>query len=128
MSDLLDCMPARIIVATKEWLENNLSRYNKSESEVIEVSDEELRKVSFLQHPQQVLAVFPKIENIVIDTNLPLAERIYNFLKKVNNPYILKVGNIIVEMEFSDNSNVNPIQCIDNALISDCNSKKMFKV
>ena len=36
-----------------------------------------------------------KIENIVIDTNLPLAERIYNFLKKVNNPYILKVGNII---------------------------------
>lgn len=69
-----------------------------------------------------------KIENIVIDTNLPLAERIYNFLKKVNNPYILKVGNIIVEMEFSDNSNVNPIQCIDNALISDCNSKKLFKV
>ena len=70
VSDLLDCMPARIIVATKEWLENNLSRYNKSESEVIEVSDEELRKVSFLQHPQQVLAVFPKIENIVIPEEL----------------------------------------------------------
>ena len=39
-----------------------------------------------------------KIENVSIDTNLPLAERIYDFFKKVNNPYILKVGNITVEM------------------------------
>lgn len=69
-----------------------------------------------------------KIENIVIDTNLPLAERIYDFLKKVNNPYILKVGNIVVEMEFSDNSNINPMECIDNALKNDCKSRMMSKV
>lgn len=68
------------------------------------------------------------IENIKINTDLPLSERIYDFFKKVKNPYIIKVGNIIVEMEFSDNSNVSPIQCIDNALISDCKSKKMSKV
>ena len=65
-----------------------------------------------------------KIENVAIDTSLPLAERIYSFFKKVNNPYILKVGNIIVEMEFSDNSNINPMECIDNALINDFKSKK----
>ena len=69
-----------------------------------------------------------KIDNIVIDTNLPLAERIYNFFKKVNNPYILKVGNIVVEMEFSDNSSLNPIECIDNALINDYKSKTMSRV
>ena len=38
-----------------------------------------------------------KIENVSIDTNLPLVERIYDFFKKVNNPYILKVGNIIAK-------------------------------
>lgn len=69
-----------------------------------------------------------KIENVAIDTSLPLAERIYSFFKKVNNPYILKVGNIIVEMEFSDNSNINPMECIDNALINDFKSKKMSRV
>lgn len=69
-----------------------------------------------------------KIDNIVIDTNLPLAERIYNFFKQVNNPYMLKVGNIIVEMEFSDRSNINPMQCIDNALINDYKSKIMSRV
>lgn len=69
-----------------------------------------------------------KIDNIVIDTNLPLAERIYNFFKQVNNPYMLKVGNIIVEMEFSDRSNINPMQCIDNALINDYKSKITSRV
>ena len=69
-----------------------------------------------------------KIEDVTIDTNLPLADRIYNFFKKVNNPYILKVGNITVEMEFSDNSNISPMECIDNALINDYKSKKMSKV
>ena len=40
VDDLLALQPADLIVATQEWLE------------------EELKKVSFLQHPQQVLAVF----------------------------------------------------------------------
>ena len=69
-----------------------------------------------------------KIENASIDTNLPLAERIYDFFKKVNNPYILKVGNITVEMEFSDNSNISPMECIDIALINDYKSKKLSRV
>ena len=69
-----------------------------------------------------------KIENVSIDTNLPLAERIYDFFKKVDNPYILKVGNIIVEMEFSDNSNISTMECIDNALINDYKSKKLSRV
>lgn len=69
-----------------------------------------------------------KIENIAIDTSLPLADRIYDFFEKVNNPYILKVGNIVVEMEFSDNSNINPMECIDNALINDYKSKIMSRV
>ena len=50
-------MPARLIIATADWLEANNDRIN--DTETIEVSDEELKKASLLQHPQKVLALFP---------------------------------------------------------------------
>jgi len=55
VDDLLALHPAELIVATAEWLHG---KHIAEGTEVIEVTDEELRKVSFLQHPQQVLAVF----------------------------------------------------------------------
>ena len=55
VEDLLQRQSANLIVATHEWLEGK--RFG-IETEVIEVTDEELKKVSFLQHPQQVLGVF----------------------------------------------------------------------
>lgn len=55
VDDLLALQPADLIVATGEWLRD---KHFGVATEVIEVTDEELKKVSFLQHPQQVLAVF----------------------------------------------------------------------
>ncbi len=55
VDDLLALQPADLIVATEEWLQG---KHFAAQTEVIEVTDEELKKVSFLQHPQQVLAVF----------------------------------------------------------------------
>ena len=55
VDDLLALQHADLIVATGEWLRG---KHFGAETEVIEVTDEELKKVSFLQHPQQVLAVF----------------------------------------------------------------------
>ena len=55
VDDLLVLQPADLIVATGEWLKGKLF---PAQTEVIEVTEEELKKVSFLQHPQQVLAVF----------------------------------------------------------------------
>ena len=55
VDDLLALQPADLIVATGEWLRG---KNFGAETEGIEVTDEELKKVSFLQHPQQVLAVF----------------------------------------------------------------------
>lgn len=55
VDDLLALQPADLIVATGEWL---WGKHFGAATEVIEVTDEELKKVSFLQHPQQVLAVF----------------------------------------------------------------------
>lgn len=57
VDDLLALQPADLIVATREWLQG---KHFSENTEVQEVTDEELRKVSFLQHPQQVLAVFPQ--------------------------------------------------------------------
>ena len=57
VEDLLQLQPACILVATPEWLKGK--DFDPS-TEVIEATEEELRKVSFLQHPQQVLAVFPQ--------------------------------------------------------------------
>lgn len=55
VDDLLDLQPADLIVATNEYLRD---KHFGAHTEVIEVTEEELKKVSFLQHPQQVLAVF----------------------------------------------------------------------
>lgn len=49
----------QLIVATAEWLTNNAAVCRSLDCEICEVTDEELRKTSFLQHPQQVLATFP---------------------------------------------------------------------
>lgn len=58
VGDLLAVYSPRFIVATEEWLSAN----RHSECETIAVTEEELRKISYLQHPQQVLAVFPMPE------------------------------------------------------------------
>ena len=55
VDDLLALQPADLIVATQEWLHD---KHLADQTEVIEVTEEELKKVSFLQNPQQVLAVF----------------------------------------------------------------------
>ena len=55
VDDLLALQPASLVVATADYLRG---KHFAPETEVIEVTEEELRKVSFLQHPQQVLAVF----------------------------------------------------------------------
>ena len=67
VGDLLATMAACEIFATAEWLkknqrlveENSAMTGGKSTATITEISDEELRRLSFLQHPQQVLATFP---------------------------------------------------------------------
>ena len=56
VGDLLAAGPARTLGATQEWLD---AHPDAAASEVITVDADELRRVSFLQHPQQVMATFP---------------------------------------------------------------------
>lgn len=42
------------------------------------------------------------VSKIVLDTNADVQTRIRKFINEVKNPYILKCGKTIVEVEFSD--------------------------
>ena len=40
--------------------------------------------------------------NINIDINLPVPERMADYIRQSGNPYFIKVGKIIVKMGYSD--------------------------
>ena len=62
VADLLTAHPENLVclVAIGEWLSETSTHFDLSHGEVIEVSDDELKKASLLCHPQKVLAVFRK--------------------------------------------------------------------
>ena len=55
VGDLLAVMRPKLVIATSQWISEN----NTKGIDVETVSEDELSRISFLQHPQQVLAVFP---------------------------------------------------------------------
>jgi len=40
--------------------------------------------------------------DINIDANLPMPERVTSYIRQTNNPYVMRVGKIIVKMSFSE--------------------------
>ena len=58
VGELLAKTPAKLLVATPQWQAPNAVH---AATELITVSNDELHKLSFMQAPQQVLAVFPKL-------------------------------------------------------------------
>lgn len=77
VSDLLQVSVPRFIIATEAWLRDEAGIRDLQDTTVVETTDEELRKASFLQHPQQVLGVFPMMDDeaeaCLPDTQLSLA-------------------------------------------------------
>ena len=68
VGELLAKTPAKLLVATPQWQASNAVQ---EDTELITVSNDELHKLSFMQAPQQVLAVFPKLyegESTAADT------------------------------------------------------------
>ncbi len=62
VGDLMALIRPRTVIATTEWLTQNADKTQGLRSDqLVEATEEELRKASFLQHPQQVLAIFPML-------------------------------------------------------------------
>ncbi len=103
VGDLLSIQPARTIIAIPEWMQ----RQEKALfTEYIEVSEEELKKVSFLQHPQEVVALFDQRENPLEphpETQLTLA------LDGVQDP-----GNLGTIIRIADWFGIESIVCSED--------------
>lgn len=97
VADLMKLQKALSVFATEEWLAEN-----PMECAVV-VTEDELRKISFLQHPQQVMAVFPMFENgdTVVDT-----EKLCLALDGVQDP-----GNLGTIIRIADWFGITDIFC-----------------
>lgn len=60
VADLMEIQTPLHVFATYSWTDGGKVK------DVVTVTDDELRKISFLQHPQQVLAVFPMFKDDVV--------------------------------------------------------------
>lgn len=105
------------IFATDNWLSENRV---VGGCDVFPVTDDELRKISFLQHPQQVLAVFPLPRLNVSDNSenhsetvpmLPNASDLYLALDGVQDP-----GNLGTIIRVADWFGINTVFCSNDTV------------
>ena len=94
-------LEAKHIIATKEWLENHKEIKNNN---ICEVSEEELKRASFLRTPQGVLAVF-KQPQYDIDITTPEQE-LCLALDNVQDP-----GNLGTIIRIADWFGIENIYC-----------------
>ena len=115
VGDLLSRFACRYVCATDEWLAANDLLVSGIESD--EVSSDELRKVSFQEHPQQVLALFelPDISLMVSrpdngpvqnDLNGKASEHLSLALDNVQNP-----GNVGTIIRIADWFGISDVFC-----------------
>ncbi len=104
VGDLMALTSPSLVVATEAWLEAH-SNQLAAQVEVCTVTDDELRKVSFLQHPQQVLAVFPMFDSGDAPT-LPPPSELCLALDGVQDP-----GNLGTIIRIADWFGITHIYC-----------------
>lgn len=104
VADLMAVIKPRIIFATAEWIEEY--GWERADS-VFEVSNDELRSISFLKHPQHVIALFPMpgSRSCIVPNNVEL----YLALDDVQDP-----GNLGTIIRIADWFGISRIYCSRN--------------
>ena len=99
VGDLMALMDPQRIIATSEWYKE------KKISEDVVVTEDEIRKVSFLQHPQDVLALFglPEMEELPVEQ---LRDHLTLALDDVQDP-----GNLGTIIRLADWFGIEHILC-----------------
>ena len=108
VGDLLDVFECKYLAATSEWLSANaawVERQRRSGVEVDEVTDEELKRASFQETPQQVLAVFKQLI-YEVDVNEVARKQLCLVLDDVQNP-----GNLGTIVRLADWFGIEHIFC-----------------
>lgn len=111
VGDLMEVMTPQLIVATEDWLnvtlpKDNVERLKTISTEVISVSEQELKKASFLQHPQQVLALFPIPSEANAQSSKFNAQSLSLALDGVQDP-----GNLGTIIRIADWFGINTLYC-----------------
>lgn len=103
VGDLLGAFPCVYVAATQEWMDSHAHELKEVEMDV--VTDEELRRVSLMETPQQVLAVFrQRIDEV--DVNRVVGEQLCLALDDVQNP-----GNVGTIIRLADWFGIEHIFC-----------------
>lgn len=106
VGDLLDVFECTYLVATTDWLSANASWVERQRGvEIDEVTEDELRRVSFQETPQQVLAVF-KQPVYSVDVNEVAKKQLCLVLDDVQNP-----GNLGTIVRLADWFGIEHIFC-----------------
>lgn len=81
---------------------------------------ERLEDLSKLEVTRADKSSLKDITQIKVDTNLPLTQRLIEFLEDIENPYCFLVGSSAVKIEFSS-SGQNLQTCLKNHFITQRN-------
>ena len=102
VNDLIDCgLVAEKVIATREWLDTHTLHGSHN---VIEVTEEELRRASFLRAPQGVLALFRQPSH-TLDHEAP-TKRLCLALDNVQDP-----GNLGTIVRLADWFGIEEVYC-----------------
>ncbi len=103
--DLIDCgLECKLLAATKEWTRTH---HINPKYTITEISEEELKRISFLRAPQGILAVFSQPQT-PIDTETPQKE-LCLALDNVQDP-----GNLGTIIRIADWFGIEHIYCSTN--------------
>ena len=104
VGDLMRRYQPKAIFATDEWIKR-VESYD--DSKLTTISPDELRRISFLQTPQQVLALFPIPEHTSYLS--PLTSHLYLALDSVQDP-----GNLGTIIRIADWFGIDTIYCSED--------------
>ena len=106
----------KIICATKNWLDENEKLFNNLSADVHEINEIELEKISQLQTPNKVLAVFSKNEEPVIH----ISNTVSLMLDEIQDP-----GNMGTIIRTADWFGIKNIICSNECV--DCYNPKVVQ-
>ncbi|MBO4659790.1 MAG: RNA methyltransferase [Prevotella sp.] len=119
VGDLLEVMPPQTIIATEAWMGSHALPVDV---EAVVVDEDELRRVSFLQHPQQVLGIFrqPIVEERMEESAAHIARHLCIALDGIQDP-----GNMGTIIRIADWFGIDTIYC--SASTADAYSPKVVQ-
>ena len=125
VGDLMRRYQPVAVYATKEWFKEDGASTGSAtistgsatvQQQVTEITDEELRRISFLQHPQQVLALFPiatesgmAVTRPTLPLGSPKNSQLSLALDGVQDP-----GNLGTIIRIADWFGINTIYCSED--------------